>query len=140
MPQSWSRDFHIEIGASAEVIWAIFRDVPTWKEWNAGIEQIDLEGPFADGAWFTMKPPGQDALRSRLIEVRENESFVDETRVEDLTVLVAHRIESLGPRRSRVTYSVEATGAGASEIGPMVSSDFPDVLSSLAARAEARQS
>lgn len=137
MTQTWRKDYHIEIGAKPEEIWAIFRDVPGWKDWNAGIERIDLEGPFANGTWFTMKPPGQEALRSRLVDVRENECFVDETRLDDLAVLVAHRIESLGPGRSRVTYSVEASGTGAAEIGPMVCADFPEVLAALAAQAEA---
>lgn len=135
----WRIEHSIETAASPEVIWGIFRDVAGWKRWNAGIERIDLEGPFADGSWLEMKPPGQDAFRSKLVEVRENESFVDETRLGDLVVAVAHRIEALGARRSRITYAVEATGPGASDIGPAVASDFPEVLAALAAIAvEAR--
>lgn len=94
------------------------------------IDRID--GPFASGTWFSMKPPGQDMLRSCLIEVRENECFVDETRIGELTVRVAHRIQRLGPASTRVTYSVEAEGPDAAEIGAAISSDFPEVLASLA--------
>jgi hypothetical protein len=129
---TWHVEHAIETAATAEGIWAIFRDVAHWKTWNAGIESIELEGPFATGTWFTMKPPGQDAFRSRLLDVRENEGFVDETRIEDLVVTVAHRIERLGAR-TRVVYAIDATGPGASEIGPMIAADFPDVLASLAA-------
>ena len=91
--ETWSAQHSIETTATPEVLWGIFRDVPAWKAWNAGIERIELEGPFAEGTWFTMTPTGQDPLRSRLLEVRENERFVDETRVGDLVVTVAHRIE-----------------------------------------------
>jgi hypothetical protein len=133
--ETWSAQHSIEATATPEVLWGIFRDVPAWKAWNAGIERIELEGPFAEGTWFTMTPTGQDPLRSRLLEVRENERFVDETRVGDLVVTVAHRIEPLAPGRTRVTYAIEAKGPGAAEIGPMVSADFPEVLASLAERA-----
>jgi hypothetical protein len=133
---TWQTQFSVETSASVEMIWQIFRDVGTWKNWNAGIESLEIDGPFASGTWFSMKPPGQDTLRSCLIEVRENECFVDETRVGELTVRVAHRIQRLGPASTRVTYSVEAEGPDAAEIGAAISSDFPEVLASLATLAE----
>jgi hypothetical protein len=134
----WRNEYAIETSATAETIWSIFRDVPGWKNWNAGIEQIDIDGPFATGTWFTMKPPGEEALRSQLIEVRENACFVDETRVGDLVIKVAHRIESLGPAHTRIVYAVDAKGSQAAEIGPVVASDFPEVLASLAKLAEVK--
>jgi len=132
----WQTQFSVETSATVEMIWQLFRDVGTWRSWNPGIESIEIEGPFANGTWFSMKPPGQDTLRSCLIEVCENECFVDETRVGELTVRVAHRIQRLGPASTRVTYSVEAEGPDAAEIGAAISSDFPEVLASLAALAE----
>lgn len=132
--ENWHNEYSIEASVGPERIWALFRDVASWKQWNAGIEAIELEGPFATGTWFTMKPPGQDPLRSRLLDVRENECFVDETRVGGLCVTVTHRLVRLGADRTRIVYAVEATGPGAAEIGPMVAADFPDVLASLAAR------
>jgi hypothetical protein len=134
----WRHEYAIETSATAETIWRIFRDVPGWKNWNAGIEQIEIDGPFAVGTWFTMKPPGEEALRSQLIDVRENVCFVDETQVGDLVIRVAHRIELLAPARTRVIYAVDAQGPQAAEIGPAVASDFPDVLASLVRLAEAR--
>ncbi len=136
----WRTEHSIEIEEGAEVIWRILRDVAGWKRWNAGIERIELEGPFATGTWFTMQPPGQDAFRSCFLSVRENEGFVDETRVEDLVVTVDHRIERLGAKRARVVYAVLARGPGAEEVGPAVSSDFPDVLAALAKLANEAQS
>jgi len=135
---TWRSEYAIETSASPETIWSIFRDVPAWKNWNAGIEQIAIDGPFATGTWFTMKPPGEEVLRSQLIDVRENVCFEDETRVGDLAIKVAHRIEPLGPARTRIIYAVDAQGPQAAEIGPAVSADFPEVLSSLSKLAEAR--
>ncbi|GIQ75021.1 SRPBCC family protein [Bradyrhizobium sp. RD5-C2] len=136
----WQTQFGIETAASPEEIWALFQDVPGWTRWNAGIESIALEGPFAVGTSFVMKPPGEEALRSVLTEVRENECFVDETRVGDLVIAVAHRIERLDSSRTRITYAVDAQGEGAAEIGPMISADFPAVLAALVAAAEGKRS
>ena len=138
--QVWRHEYAIETSATAEVIWRIFRDVPGWKNWNAGIEQIAIDGPFAVGTWFMMTPPGEEALRSQLTDVRENVCFVDETRVGDLAIKVAHRIEPLGPGRTRIVYAVDAQGPQAAGIGPAVASDFPEVLASLVRLAEAKAS
>jgi hypothetical protein len=138
--ETWSAEHCIETAATPETLWGIFRDVPGWKTWNGGIEHVELEGPFAQGTWFTMKPPGQDALRSQLVDVRDNEGFVDETRVGDLVVTVAHRLERLSAGRTRVTYAVDAAGPGAQEIGPMITADFPEVLAALAALAQGKRS
>jgi carbon monoxide dehydrogenase subunit G len=131
MMNTWNTEHTLHINARPEAIWAKFRDVATWKTWNAGIESIELEGPFASGTWFTMKPPGQDAFRSRLVDVRENVGFTDETRIEDLVITVAHRLEPVDGG-TRVVYAVQASGPGAAEIGPAIASDFPDVLAALA--------
>jgi hypothetical protein len=134
--ETWNAEHHVETTATPEALWGLFRDVSGWKTWNAGVEHVELEGPFAEGTWFTMKPTGQDALRSKLLRVGENDGFVDETRVGDLVVTVAHRIERVGAGRTRVTYAIDAAGPGAQEIGPMIAADFPDVLAALARRAQ----
>jgi len=128
----WNKSFSKEIDASPPAIWSLFRNVNTWKQWNAGVEEMEIFGSFAAGTEFRMKPSGQNSLTLRLLEVRENELFVDETRVEDLTVIVSHRIEALGTHRSRVTFTIEAYGPGCEEAGPAISADFHSTLDSLA--------
>lgn len=132
MTQTWNKEYSTEVNAPTETIWRIFCDVAHWKTWNNGIEEVALEGPFASGTWFTMKPPGQEAMRSQLVEVIENQSFVDKTQLGDITVWVAHRLEKLDAHRTRVTYTVNVQGPGASEVGQAISADFPDVLAALA--------
>lgn len=138
LKQGWRGEYKVETSASPDVIWSIFRDVGGWKAWNSDIEHIDIDGPFLAGTWFTMKPCGQDPVRLKLIEVRENQCFVDEARIGDLTITVTHRIECLETGRTHVVYVIEASGSDASEIGPAIASDFPEVLTELAKLAEAR--
>ncbi len=127
----WFTEYQSEIAAAPEKIWAYFCDVPGWKNWNAGIEEIEIKGPFAAGTVFIMKPPGQDSLISTIVEVQENELFVDRTAVGDLIITVSHKIERLGSNQSCVVYSVQAVGPGCEDVGPAVSADFPDVLDAL---------
>jgi len=132
---NYRTEHSIETTATPEVIWQLFVDVPNWRRWNAGIERIEMTQPFAVGSEFEMQPTGGPLLRSRLVEVAPHRHFIDETRLGELVVRVAHRIESL-ERGARITYAVEASGPGSEEVGPMVSSDFPEVLQALATLAE----
>jgi uncharacterized protein YndB with AHSA1/START domain len=132
----WTHEDSIETSVPAARVWELFSNVERWKDWNAGIESIELHGPFAEGATFTMQPPGEDALSSTLIEVRPNESFTDETVVDQTRVLVHHRLVPLASGKTKIIYSTQITGPGAAEIGPMVTSDFPDVLAALKNLAE----
>ena len=132
----WTHEESIETSASPATVWKLFSDVARWKDWNAGIEAIEMHGSFVKGTSFTMKPLGQDALTSTLIEVKPNESFTDETVVEKTRVLVSHKLVSLGGGRTKIIYGTEITGPGEAEFGPMVTSDFPDVLLALKKLAE----
>lgn len=132
----WTHEESIETTASPLRIWALFSDIPGWKAWNAGIENIDMHGPFAKGTRFSMQPPGQDAFESTLIDVSENQGFTDETVIDGTRVVVHHRLESLADGRTKITYSTEITGPHAQAFGPMVTADFPDVLRALKALAE----
>lgn len=132
----WTREASIETTATPAQIWAFFSDVAGWKAWNVGIEKIEIHGPFAKGTTFTMQPPGEEAFTSALTEVVENEGFTDETVIGGTRVLVHHKISLLPSSRVKIIYSTEITGPAAEVIGPMVTSDFPEVLSALKSLAE----
>jgi hypothetical protein len=132
----WTHEQSIEIDATPAQIWAVFAAVHGWSRWNAGIERIELHGPFVAGSSFTMQPPGTDAFVSTLIAVDEARGFTDETVIDETRVVVDHRIEALSPYRVRVTYATQITGPEAQAIGPEVTDDFGDVLRGLKAICE----
>jgi hypothetical protein len=134
----WIHEEAIEISATPAEVWAVLSDVRGWKRWNAGIAYIELHGPFAVGTTFTMQPPETDAFVSTLIAVEEHRGFTDETVIDDIRVIVEHRIDALTPDGVRVTYTTEVTGPDAAEIGAMVTGDFPDVLRGLKSIVERR--
>ncbi|MDQ6826908.1 MAG: SRPBCC family protein [Candidatus Eremiobacteraeota bacterium] len=132
----WTHEESTETTATPADVWKLFSDVAGWKKWNAGIENIEIHGPFAKGTTFSMQPPGGDAFTSTLIDVKEHESFSDETIVDQTRVVVHHKIVPSGSGRNRIIFSTEITGPDAAELGPMVTGDFQTVLAALKSLAE----
>jgi hypothetical protein len=132
----WTHSTSIATTAKPHVLWRLFEDVAGWTNWNAGIERIALKGPFATGSTFDMKAPGMDGFTSRLLDVRPQVGFVDETVLEDTRFLVSHELHPLPAGGTRVTYAIRVEGPEAATLGPLVTADFPEVLAALKALAE----
>ena len=136
----WKNEHSIETTATPEAVWRLWSDVPRWPEWNADLEQAELSGPFAAGSTVRMTPHGQEPIELRIAEAAEREVFVDEAHLEEVVIRTIHRIERLDEDRIRIIYRMEITGPGADtlgpQVGPEISSDFPQVLSALAEQAE----
>lgn len=132
----WEYEHSIETSAAPEAIWRLWADVENWGTWNAEIEKIEMDGPFAAGTQITMTPPGEDPVLLRIAEVVEDELFVDEARFNGLLLRTIHRIDRIDQNRIRVAYRMEITGTGADEtgpqIGPGITADWPETMASLA--------
>jgi hypothetical protein len=137
----WETEHSIETSAAPEEIWRLWADVAGWPEWNGDIERIELIGPFAAGSRIVMTPIGQEPIELRVAEAVELERFVDEAELGEIVVRTIHRVEPLERARARVTYRMEITGPAADtlgpQVGPEISSDFPQTLAALVERAEA---
>jgi uncharacterized protein YndB with AHSA1/START domain len=135
----WEYEHSVQTGAGPEALWREWSDVSGWPEWNAGVEKIDIDGPFAVGTRFTMFEPGEEPIRLQLVEVVPNERFTDELDAGDFVVRTEHRLEPLPGSGTRVVYRTEITGPAADQVGPqlgpVITADFPQVLAALVARA-----
>ena len=98
-----------------------------------------MTGSFEAGAKITLIPKGQGEVYSRLIEVKENEGFIDESGHGDLVIRVEHHIQPIASNRTRIVYAIQVTGPSAENIGKGISADFPDVLKALATLAESKK-
>ena len=137
----WTHETSADIATAAARVWQLWSDVASWPRWNAGVARAALHGAFASGSTFEMQlPDGGPLLQSRLLDVQPGERFTDETAFEGVVVRVTHAIAPLAAGGVRVTYRTEVEGPNAAQavdIGAGVSSDFPAVLQSLKAVAEA---
>jgi hypothetical protein len=139
----WSYDCSAETSADPDVIFDLFSDVNTWPRWNAGVESVELDGPFVPGTTGTMQVPGQDPMRMRLTAVDAGRGFEDETEIPGagVVVRVRHALTIVESGRTRIDYGVTIDGPAADVLGPVIgpdiTADFPSVLEALIAEAEA---
>lgn len=138
----WTVTHTRETSASAEAIFARYADVATWPEWDAGLERMTLDGPFATGTTGTMVVRGQDPLLMRLVAVAPGRGFEDETSVAGagVVVRVRHQLDPLDRGGTLITHVVTIDGPAADTVGPTlgaaITADFPQTMAMLAARAE----
>ena len=62
-----------------EQIWKLFADVNNWHTWDNGIEFAKLEGKFEKGNSFMLRPKGGPNVKIKLLEIIENNMFLDVT-------------------------------------------------------------
>lgn len=127
----WTSTYELVISAPKELVWNAFKNVNEWSKWNDGVSEIKLEGDFEEGVWFTMILPEGDVVKSQIVKIVENESFTDRSIVSNNTFDVIHTVSDIGNNLTKVTYTVNANGPEAKELGLGICADFNDVLHNL---------
>jgi Polyketide cyclase / dehydrase and lipid transport len=138
----WSTEASATTQASPEAIWTLWADVGNWKEWDPGVEDSSIGGPFAEGTHYELKPKGGPAVTSVLTEVRPGEEFSDHTRLPLANLDFSHEVERVG-KETRVTHRVEISGplafVFASLMGRGMERGLPETMRNLARLAEERE-
>lgn len=74
----WTRSYSkVYQDIKQDEIWRIWTDVNHWSDWHGDLEYCRMEGPFAVGNHFMLKPKGAPAVKIRLIEIEEGCHFTD---------------------------------------------------------------
>ena len=130
----------LETDASADAIYALYSDVNLWPQWDAGLERVEIDKAFGAGARGIMKFIGQEPLPFVLTDVQPGAGFTDETTIPGAGVIVRfnHSLTATKSGRTRITHRVSVEGAGAEQIGPMITADVPEAMEALAAHAKRR--
>jgi uncharacterized protein YndB with AHSA1/START domain len=130
----WSYEHAAQTTASPERLWTLWANVENWPKWNAGIERIAVDGPFAVGTTIRFAAPGEDdEVAVTITEVVPGESFTDQADFGDAVIRTLHRLEPMDDGSTRVVYRTEITGPDelGAQIGPAITGDFPDVVAAL---------
>lgn len=137
----WVHEYVGETAASPAAVWRVLSDLDTWGSWDTSMEWVRLQGPFGVGSQVVMKPKGQDAITSTIVEAVEDEVYADETVFGGVTLRFSHTLQPVQAGGTRVVHCLEITGAAAQEVGPelgpSITEDFPEAMAALLARAEA---
>lgn len=135
----WSVEVIGQSTATPSQVFGVLAEPEKWAEWNEGVARIEMRGPLAAGTEAIMVLPDETALPFTFAWVEPGKGFEDVTEVPDAGVVVRVRHElSAKDGGTEILYRCEVDGPDevAEEVGQMVSSDFHEVISALAARAE----
>ena len=77
----WTRSYSTTVkGIDVDRLWRVWSDVDAWNRWQGDLDFARLEGSFATGSTFLLKPKGGPKVGSELLTVEPNRRFVDLTR------------------------------------------------------------
>ena len=77
----WTNSYSTTVkGIDVDRLWSIWSDVDAWHTWQPELDYAKLEGAFAAGSTFRLKPKGGPRVRIELLTVEPNRRFVDLTR------------------------------------------------------------
>ena len=131
----WSSTHEGRTSATPVRVYALFSDVTTWPNWNAGVASIDIDGPFVAGATARMTFPDGSQLPFSITWAEPGVGYEDLTVVPDMGVEVRVRHEVMAVASgSVITYRCDVHGASdevCAEVGRQVSEDFDEVITAL---------
>lgn len=138
-----NRDFSHErtTTANAAVIWTLWTDVTTWKDWDRGLKDARLDGVFAGGATGEIIPQSGPAAKFRVTEFVDGRSYAFETQLPFATLTVRRSLLSASPTVFRHEVSFEGALAWfwSGQLGPQFRAALPPTMDALAMLAEAEQ-
>lgn len=90
----WTKSYSkIFTGVSKERIWAIWTDINNWPRWHGDLDYCKLEGSFAVGSHFMLKPKGAPAVKITLTEILPGQEFTDCTHFLGARMYDTHKLE-----------------------------------------------
>ena len=66
--RSYSKTFD---NIKRDTIWQILTDVNNWPQWHEDLDSCKMEGPFAVGNHFMLKPKGVGAVKITLTAIEK---------------------------------------------------------------------
>jgi hypothetical protein len=80
-------------GLGKEAIWSAWIDVNNWAEWDVELDYAKIQGAFAPGNKFFLKPKGGPRVSVELIAIKPLASFTDVTRFPFAKMFDRHELE-----------------------------------------------
>ena len=134
---TFEHEQHATTSARPEAVWALWSDPATWSSWDPAVQDVTLEGGFAQGAGGTMVLTGAMEVPVVLEVVEPGRRYLDRLTIGDLVIRIDHVVEG-GPDGSEVLVRTTVEGPGAEGVGAMVTADAPRAVAALVSRAERR--
>jgi Polyketide cyclase / dehydrase and lipid transport len=116
----WHYERSIDTDAPPAAVWARYTDVTTWPEWNAGMEKMAIDGPFASGSTGVITNAQQGPAPFTLVDVVDGVSFTQETKIDANVTLRSHCKVVAAGSGATITHRTELDGPGSDEMGAAI--------------------
>ncbi len=80
-------------GIKKEDIWRLWTDVNNWPTWHGDLDYCKMEGAFAVGNFFWLKPKGIKPVKITLTAIEEGRKFTDCTTFFGAKMIDTHALE-----------------------------------------------
>ena len=135
-----NRSFFHEMATSAprEAVWTLWTTISSWKDWDLGLKDAELDGALRLGAVGHITPQSGPPAKFRVIEFEERVSYAFATTL-PLAKLVVRRsfLPSEGTVfRHDVSFTGLLAGLWAGQLGPGFRKALPPTMERLARQAE----
>ena len=125
-------------GAPREAVWALWTKVSSWKDWDLGLKDAELDGPMRLGAVGRIIPQSGPPAKFTVTEFEEQVSYAFATTL-PLAKLVVRR--SFPPSegtafRHEVSFTGFLARLWAGQLGPGFRKALPPTMERLARQAE----
>jgi hypothetical protein len=135
----WTTEYTIITDASREAVWKTWSDVVNWPRWDQGIEWCQIEGAFATGTHYTLKPVGGPVAKAIITDCQPLKRFADVTKLPLAKMEFIHELkdEKDGLHVThRVTISGPLSFLFAQVIGKDTARDLPETMGRLIQQAK----
>lgn len=95
--------------ATADKIWKVWTDVPNWKQWDKGLREASLEGPFVLGAKGRLTPDKGPASSFVISELIPGKGYTFKTRI-PLGWIIVRRTLEVREEKTFFRHEVRFTG------------------------------
>lgn len=140
LAEGTNRAFSHEVrtDASPEAIWTLWTDVTSWKDWDKGLKDAEIENAFTLGAQGKIIPHSGPSSRFKITEYIEGKSYAFETNLPFAKLEVRRIFVSRQPTifRHEVRFKGLFAGVWAGRFGPGFRAALPPTMEGLAVLAE----
>jgi uncharacterized protein YndB with AHSA1/START domain len=112
-------DRTIEVPASAEATWQVLQDVESWPSWTPTFQEVELQGPLAEGSKVRLKQPGRGAVTYEIQVLEPGRRFQWGSSGPGNAQRADHVVEPTGPDSCTVTLTFEMTGLFSIGVGAL---------------------
>jgi hypothetical protein len=132
---TFEHEHTVNTSASPADVWALWSDVGSWHCWDPSVQQVALEGHFAEGAAGSIVLAGGMEAPFVLEIVEPGARYLDRLSIGDSVIRVDHHVRPTEDG-AQVTVRTVIEGPGAADVGAIVTNDTPAATEALARLAE----